>query len=126
MKSYDKDDDGRWWVTAWSPQCPHKLMFLDRCQGVEGHEGDHWRYRDDGTYEWARDGEGGGWIAPPHPEWVSPVAKAPERYLCFHTTEEVTDPDLIAKLEAREVDAPITTPCTDADIEDLRRLGRLP
>ena len=125
-KVYDTDGEGRWWVTEWQPQCSVDVLFSDRCQGVVGHAGDHWCYREDGTYQWAREGAGGGWTPPGHRSWVSPVDKLREYHNAFHTTSEVTDPDLIAKLEAGEVDDPITAPCTDEEIAELRKLGRLP
>ena len=124
-KTYDTDGNGRWWVTEWEPQCVDKDFFDYKCQGVEGHEGEHWCYKDDGSYvSWETKG-GGSITGPGHKSWVSPVDKAKERYICHHTTTEVTDPELIVKLAADEVDACITGPCSEDEIEELKRLGRI-
>lgn len=125
-KAYDTDGEGRWWVTEWQPQCPEKLILSRGCQGTAGHAGDHWSYTENGSYEWCRTGAGGGWTPPGHAHWVSPVDKHPDHYRKFRTTTEVTDLDLISRLEAGEVgDASITKPCTDEEIEELRQMGRL-
>jgi hypothetical protein len=123
-KIYDQDDNGKWRVTEFQPQCPS--TFLDsKCQGVDDHQEEHWCYKADGTYvEW-HTGGGGSWIPPSHKKWVSPLDKVNEYYYCNHTTTEVTDPDLIIRIEAGEVDDPVTAPCTQEEIDELERLGRI-
>jgi hypothetical protein len=124
-KLYSTDGSGRWWVSEWQPQCDHDILFSGECQGTKGHEGDHWRYMADGSYHWRREGAGGGWTPPGHASWISPVDKLNDHHSRFSSSAEVTDPELIAKLEAGEVDDPITAPCSDDEVEELRRLGRL-
>ena len=45
--TYYTDGKGRWLKRVWAAQCPETILFLDRCQGVAGHKGDHWCYRPD-------------------------------------------------------------------------------
>lgn len=123
---YSTDGQGRWWVTEHRPQCTKEIFLSDRCQGADGHEGDHWCYRSDGTYAWSQTGKGGGWTPPGHKNWVSPADKADAYYMSCPVTAEVIDCDLIVKLEAGDVEDPITSPCTPEEVEELRRLGRLP
>ena len=125
-RRYDTDGVGRWWCTEWASQCDYNVLLGGRCQGTRGHGGDHWSYQEDGTYQYRTPGGGGGWIPPGHKDWITPVDKAHELYRAFYTDFEVTDPGLIARLEAGDVDDPITAPCTDEEIEELKRLGRLP
>ncbi len=125
-RHYDTDGAGKWWCVEYAPQCDYDGVLSDRCQGTLGHAGDHWSYRADGTYQYRVPSGGGGWIPPGHNDWISPVDKAAEYHMAFYNDFEVVDADLIVRLEAGDVDDMISGPCSDEEIEELRRLGRLP
>lgn len=136
---YSTDGNGRWWKREWAKQCPH-MMLLDRCQGTENHTNQHWCYRNDGSYSWAINRSEVpevkstdavmGMTPPGNPGWISPIDRAADYHYKFFVDSEVTDPVLLAKLEAddpnNEVDGSINRPCTDEEINELQEHGRLP
>lgn len=125
---YSGDGEGRWWKRTWQPQCGIDVILWGRCQGTVGHAGDHWNYSKCGSYNWSREGAGGGSTPPSHEKWISPVAKAAEFYLCFCDDDEVADPVIIAQLNSGliPVGSTVTQPCSDEDIAELKQMGRLP
>lgn len=103
---YSSDGDGHWIKTVWEDQCGEAVFLRGKCQGVKGHEGDHWCYGPDGSYHSEVQGElepheiRGGSTPPGHESWISPVDKAADYYLTFYERTEVTDAKEIARLEA--------------------------
>ena len=101
--SYYRDEDGNWTRREWQPQCSERITLGGKCQGVKGHEGDHWCYSPCGSYQYQHavpvDNIAGGIIPPDHPRYVSPVTMAPFFYAAFHTDTDVTDPEIIKRLE---------------------------
>ncbi len=124
---YHTDGEGRWWKQTWKPQCTSDVILWGRCQGTEGHADEHWSYSPCGSFNYAYPGAGGGSIPPGNKNWVSPVRKADEYHVNFVDTEEVTDPALIAQLEADELDdgSSVTRPCSEEEVAELDRMGRL-
>jgi len=108
--TYYGDGEGNWVMRVWAEQCPEPIMFSGKCQGVKGHEGDHWCYSEDGSYNYDVQGElepheiAGGITPPGHDSWISPVEMADKQYRCFHEDTEVTDPELIARLNRGEIE----------------------
>jgi hypothetical protein len=131
---YSTDGEGHWVKRVWSKQCSESIMFSRRCQGVEGHEGNHWCYAEDGSYHYDVPGDlephdiAGGMTPPGHKSWISPVDKADDYYMGHYTDTEITDPDEIARLEADDVPegASITGPVKwdELDEEDAAELKR--
>jgi tRNA (cmo5U34)-methyltransferase len=129
---FSTDGNGNWNKRVWKKQCPCKVFMADKCQGVEGHEGDHWCYRPDGSYAWDlqeakrkeiadKDLDEGvcGQIPPDHKDYISPVVKTKEFYLQFSEDTTITDPEEIARLEAGKIKdgESINRPVSDADYE---------
>ena len=108
--TYYGDGEGNWGKRVWAEQCPETILFGYQCQGVKGHEGDHWSYGPDGSYHYDVQGElephdiAGGMIPPGHKTWISPVDKMEEHHRCHYEDSEVTDPDLIARLNRGEIE----------------------
>lgn len=107
---YSTDGKGYWVKRVWSEQCEENILFSRQCQGVKGHEGDHWCYGEDGSYHYDVQGDlephdiAGGMTPPGHKSWISPVDKADDYYMSHYTDIEITDPDEIARLEAGEIE----------------------
>jgi tRNA (cmo5U34)-methyltransferase len=128
------DGQGRWLKRVWGVQCPETILFNDRCQGVRGHAHDHWCFRPDGSYHFKphqtdprSEQIGCGTTPPGHAEYRSPLEMSRHRYLSHYEDTEVTDPDELARLERREFspDEAVDRPCSDNEVEELRKLGRL-
>jgi lactoylglutathione lyase len=122
------DGKGNWWRREWKRQCPEKVFILDRCQGVEGHEGDHWCFKKDGSFAWSRDKDhpeykhaASGFTPPDHKDYRTPLEMQQQYYMSHYTDSEVTDPDKIARLEREETrdGESINRPCTPEEIEEL-------
>lgn len=113
-----------WWRTEFAEQCAAKYVFGQKCQGVEGHEGECWAYDQKGhLIQWEK-GEGSTHTPPDHKSYIDPLTKNKEYYMKFCDTKEVTDKQLIAKLEKDEPpeeDASIDRPCSDDEIEFLQQ-----
>lgn len=134
---YQTDGQGRWWRSATQPQCADEDIFGLKCQGVWGHKGVHWAYKQDGSYAyWKNDLDpdsigkdiGAGWTPPCHESYTHPLDKRSEYFGNHHSIEEVKDPLLIKKLEieeAPEEDAFINRPLLAEEIQDLKDAGRL-
>ena len=97
---------------VWSEQCDHNMIGAP-CQGVAGHSGDHWAYRRNGSYCYSVNRNdldeplkphdiAGGSTPPGHKGYIHPEEKCNEYYLAFHEDSDVTDPELIEKLENDE------------------------
>ena len=103
--SFSTDGRGKWWKTTYPRQCPEDVFTAGRCQGVEGHKGCHWRYGPSGELHYDDNdldpscGGSSGWIPPGHKEYKHPEEMQKLRYSEFRTTEEVTDPEELARLE---------------------------
>ncbi len=102
--NYYTDGHGRWWKAVYN-QCPVEIFLSDSCQGKLGHKGDHWAYKEDGTYTY-QDNEDdpqhegtAGWIPPSHENWVHPKTMQ-DRYYRHVEDVEVTDPAEILRMES--------------------------
>lgn len=125
---FSTDGQGNWWRREWKPQCPASVFIRDRCQGVEGHEGDHWCYRPDGSFAWSRDKDhpdykhaACGSTPPGHKQYRTPIEMQPHYYISHYTDSQVTDAAEIARLERGETNAgeSINRPCTPDEIDQL-------
>ena len=103
--AYYTDGKGYWLRREWKPQCPAKVFFYGRCQGIKGHRDVHWCYSASGNFQWAANGEvpkneGVAGSSPPgHKSYVSPVKMQRHYFVSHYTDEEVTDRAVIAMLE---------------------------
>jgi len=126
IKSTEKEIGGR--VSA--IRCVEQvLMSGHQCQGVDGHDGLHWSYREDGSFCWSDNEydpkEGGcvGSTPPDHEKY-----KSPQEMCRFHfhygnfsgDWEKIHDADLIDKLKRNlesiddyDLDGGIISPITD-------------
>lgn len=105
--TYYGDGQGNWSMRVWGIQCPEEILFSRKCQGVEGHAGDHWCYGGDGSYHYEvrpddprRKENAAGMIPPGHKEWINPVEMMDKCYMGFYEDSVVTDPELIARLNS--------------------------
>lgn len=103
--TYYTNGKGRWLRREWKPQCPSKVFFYGRCQGVKGHKGVHWGYSPCGSLHWAdndddrqQDGCAGS-IPPGHKEYVSPVKMQKHYFMSHYTDKEIADKAVVAMLE---------------------------
>jgi len=128
------DAKGRWLKRVWAVQCSQSILIGNRCQGVEGHSGDHWCFQSDGSYHYKphesdpRSKEVGcGTIPPGNSGYRTPLEMSRHRYMNFYEDTEVTDPAEIERLERGEFggNETVDAPCTEEQIEELRKLGRL-
>lgn len=131
---YSTNGNGRWLKRVWAAQCPETILIQERCQGVAGHTGDHWCFRSDGSYHYRphdtdprRKEIGCGTIPPGHADYRTPLEMSRFRYLEFYEDSEVTNANEIARLEREELlsNESLNMPCSEEQIEELRRLGRL-
>lgn len=129
---YSTDGKGHWIRREWKAQCPHKVFMSGKCQGVEGHEGDHWCYSPWGTYNWElQDQENikdtdsvAGSCPPEHKSYISPKKMAKHYYMEYFDDTEVTDPKTIARLEKNkppEKGATIFRPVSAAMVKKLEK-----
>ena len=123
--TFYSDGKGNWEKVAWKPQCSHDVLMAGRCQGTEGHEGDHWAYNLHGSYCYEHqrpiNNIAAGSIPPENDGYVHPADKAKDYHLNFREISVVTDPEEIARLERDEIDSneSINAPLTDEEIEEL-------
>lgn len=110
MIRYTETNDGQWFKITYAEQCPYEHMLGDQCQGIKGHEGDHWYYDNRGGYCWHINGEASdpmdivsGMTPPDHKKWISPVDMIDKYYLRNFVYEQATDPDLIKRLENDDI-----------------------
>lgn len=107
---YTQIEPRKWLKVVFADQCDKKVYLgRHKCQGVKGHEGDHWAYDESGHYLTTRNEDDKnpppwacGSCPPGHKDYTSPVDKYKERYLCYNEKSEVVDEDLIDKLENDE------------------------
>jgi hypothetical protein len=120
------DGQGRWLRREWAKQCPKHILLESRCQGVEGHEGDHWCFQPDGSYAWERDKNhpeyqraACGFTPPQANGYRTPLEMSPHYYIQHFVDSEVTDPVEIARLESDDTrpNESIDRPCTSEEIE---------
>lgn len=103
--AYYGDGRGRWIRRQWKAQCPSKVFFYGRCQGVKGHRGVHWCYSSSGNFQWSDNDEDpkhdgcAGSTPPGHKSYVSPNRMQKDYYLSHFTDTEVKDKTVIAMLE---------------------------
>jgi tRNA (cmo5U34)-methyltransferase len=128
------DGHGRWLKRVWGVQCPETILFSDRCQGVRDHTGDHWCFEPDGSYHFKphetdprSEHIGCGTTPPGNSEYRTPLEMSRYHYRSHYEDTEVTDPDELARLNRGEFspDEDVDRPCSDDEVEELRRLGRL-
>lgn len=121
-----------WYRREWVSQCPYKdFIFGGECQGIENHDGDHWRYNQNGdlnTHIQDKDKTGDQMQAvssstpPGHKNYITPEIKREEYYLSQYEESLVTDYLVIEKLENDEYpeeECAITKPCDKQDMENL-------
>jgi len=128
------EGEGRRLKRVWAVQCPETILLRDRCQGVAGHLGDYWCFQPDGSYHYKphetdpkRKEVGCGTNPPGSSEYRTPLEMRRYRYAAHYEESDVTDPSEIARLQRGEF-APhesANLPCTEEQIEELRKLGRL-
>jgi tRNA (cmo5U34)-methyltransferase len=128
------DGKGRWLQRVWGIQCPETILLNDRCQGVVGHQGDHWCFGPDGSYHYRphvsdprRKNIGCGMISPDNAEYRTPLEMSRHRFLNFHEDAEITNADEIARFERGDFrpEESVNRPCTEQEMMQLRQLGRL-
>ncbi|GAB5517551.1 class I SAM-dependent methyltransferase [Rhodopirellula baltica] len=128
------DGRGKWLKRVWAVQCSQSILIGDRCQGVAGHDGDHWCFKSDGSYFYKphesdpRSKEIGCASVPPgNLGYRTPLEMSRHRYVNFYEDTEVTDQAEIERLEQGDVggNESVDAPATEEQIEELRRLGRL-
>lgn len=116
---YHTDGQGHWVRTEFAEQCAQRVFIMGECQGAKDHEGQCWAYSPSGSFLYDSEDGGCGSIPPGHKNYVSPVDMADRYHLATKTTEEVTDPALIERLEADDPpegdDAGITRPLSEDD-----------
>jgi tRNA (cmo5U34)-methyltransferase len=128
------DGEGHWLKRVWAAQCPETILFREQCQGVAGHSGDHWCFRPDGSYHYKphetdskRKEVACGMIPPGSRGYRTPLEMSRYRYSAHYEDSDVSEPSEIARLERGDF-APnesANLPCTEEQIEELRKLGRL-
>lgn len=96
------DGQGKWWRRLHANKCNEKILFFSRegCQGVLGHENDHWCY--DAVGSLIRAKRDGGWsrTPPDHKKYIPPVDMRKQCYLEFSTkAEPFEDEEKIKELE---------------------------
>lgn len=96
---YGTDGEGGWWRTEFAEQCGERVYILGECQGAKGHEGQCWAYGPSGDFLYNCEDGGCGSTPPGHKSYVAPTEMAELYYLALHETTEVTDPELIERLE---------------------------
>ena len=128
------DGNDRWLRRDWAPQCSHKILHLRRCQGVDGHDGEHWCFAPNGSYHWSRDKDhpdyqqgASGMIPPTSAGYRSPLEMDPNYHRNHHEDHEVTDPEELARLNRGDFlpEESVDRPCTEEEVEMLRATGRL-
>jgi hypothetical protein len=130
--TYSLGDDGKWWKRDKPKRCQEEIFFHHQCEGIDGHDGPHWRYNSHGSLE-QEDNEydpkfGGGHITTPpdHKDYIPPVDMMNKSY-GYSPSDwvEVTDPAEIARLNADELgdNESASRPVTDpVQIERLKKI----
>lgn len=108
MITYYTDGLTYWLKRTYKKQCKCRVFLNYECQGVKGHEGDHWCYTSDGSYCYQSvkgsksytAGIAGGMTPPEHKNYIQPKDKRDEYYIRNYDDDLVTDKRLIKRLEA--------------------------
>ena len=132
---YYTNGKGYWLRREWKPQCPAKVFFYGRCQGVKGHKGVHWCYSPSGSFQWDREKDdpqyedaAAGSTPPGHKKYVSPLKMQKHYYVSHYDDSEVTDKAIIAMLDKNKTPEPgasINRPVTKAELKKLKIVNRL-
>jgi hypothetical protein len=129
---YSTDGNGNWMRREWKRQCCEGVFLNGACQGVEGHKGVHWSYKEDGSFSYSDNDNDStekgcsGSIPPDHETYRTPSQMAAEYYTTQFVDSVVTDPAHIARLEeGDEEGASFVRPCSVEVVEELRAAGRL-
>ncbi len=118
--------DGKWFRTEWQSQCPKEVFMGSKCQGVEGHEGDHWCFGPQGDYMWDCDRDGledydavAGQTPAGHPDYKTPMEMRKHYHMAHYSCDEVTNKKEIIRLDRGEMNdgESITRP---VDLEDIK------
>jgi len=129
---YHKTEDGKWIKQTFPDQCHQKMLLFGMCQGADGHSGEHWSYSQDGSYQWHLNMEEmeyeeydavAGTIPPGHDKYISPEKMIDKQFMTLNVVEDVTDLELIKKLENEEdmgEEVGVTRPVSE---EDMERFG---
>ena len=108
-------------------------MIGHECQGVKGHEGNHWMYKPNGSYHyWRNENDPDaidrdmamGTVPPAHESYTDPIKKSSEYYMRFYETEEITDPKIICELEKNnppEKGASIDRPLSEEERKEMEK-----
>lgn len=105
--TYYTDGKGYWLKRTWKKQCKARVFLTHECQGVKGHEGNHWCYANDGSYCYSvvkgskesAAGIGSGMTPPNHKSYVHPKDKRKEYFLGNYVDEVIKSKSLIKRLE---------------------------
>ena len=128
------DGEERWLRRDWAPQCSHKILLLGRCQGVEGHEGDHWCFAPNGSYHWSRDKDhldykqaASGMTPPTSEGYRTPLEMNSHYHLNHYEDQKVTEPEELDRLNRGDFqpEESVDRPCTEEEFKILRELGRI-
>jgi hypothetical protein len=136
---YSTDGAGYWIKRVWKRQCPDEVFLHGRCQGIEGHEGVHWCYSPCGSFCWSenendptidktdkRRGVAGS-TPPGHEKYKNPIDMMDAYYVSNYEDSEVTDPELIARLEAddEDIQGSINRPVREEELKWLQEEDRI-
>lgn len=110
---FSTDGLGNWTRTDYPEQCTEEITLGGQCQREAGHEGHHWCYDGNGDfcqrYVYPADHVDGPFdiavsqTPPDHPKYKHPAEMRRDYWLAKRMIEVVTDPELIARLERREL-----------------------
>ena len=97
--SFTTDGSGRWWVREWQAPCCGEVSAFGACQGVDGHDGDHWCYSASGGYIHVMPDGSLSMVPPDHKNYRTPLDMSKLRPQPG-TWVEVTDAAELARLNA--------------------------
>lgn len=102
---YYQDHEGKFFKRTSAKRCVEDVFLVGQCQGVEGHNGLHWRYDSSGNFCWSdnefdpKEGGCSGSTPPDHKNYISPVEMCNSHYSKFGSEwEEVIDPEELKML----------------------------
>lgn len=131
MAHYHYDFDGENWTkVTFQDQCLYEFMWGDRCQREVGHGGLCWAFGSDGSlYHTSDDPNIAEIDTPPgHKDWISPLDLREDHYLHNCPRENITDPELIERLNRGEIydDESITRPLEPVNWAEIYENGECP
>lgn len=106
---YYADGKGVWFKRTWPRQCQHKVFMGGRCQGCEGHGGEHWCYDGRGSFVWEdhdaeRDCFSAAGTTPPDGKgYRHPADMWKYGWWNYSHGERVTDPKELRRLESGQL-----------------------